>query len=285
MRFTDFLKSQLVDFVEVYRKYFTRTFGIAVTYASVCFVIAALLLRFSNFDKTVTGRQISLLSYLFHRYSKGSTYSLVDLVKSAFIFFVCLFSLGLYRVSRNNPGAEEFRFKDFLNAVKFTDILWLLIVFILTSILDFSFTKVAYFSALNIRNANADIYVQETFFHLRIYVPLILFTLTIWNLVSSEKTKITFKTILFLYISLWLYNEFAYEISAWVRGHVFGLVLMRFGDSGKFYLFESLIGIPLIAFFFLGYYSAMTGLMRLSSTPSKQHDNKISNGDEIITGN
>src|SRR5438477_734084 len=235
MKFVDFLKSQLVDFVYNYKKYFTRTLGIAITYASVCFVIAALLFRFSNFDRTVSSKQISLLSYFFHRYSKGPTYSIVDLIKTVFIFFVCLFSVALLRIFKNGTKQREARMKDFLTALKTKDFLWLFIVFVISSMVDFGLVEVANLSTLNVRNTNADIYIQETLFHLRIYIPLMLFSLAIWNLVDMQKPKITLRLVLFLYISLWLFNEFAYELSMWVRGHVFGLALMPFRDSTKFY--------------------------------------------------
>jgi hypothetical protein len=269
MGFTDFLKSQLIDFVETYKKYFTRTFGIAITYASVCFLIVALLLRFSDFDKTVTGKQISLLSYLFHRYSKASTYSIIDLTKTVFILFVCFFSIGLTRISKVETKAGSLLFKDFLGAVKIKDIFWLLIVFIVTVIIDLTLVRVSDFSFLNVKNTNAVIYIQEICFHLRIYIPLILFALTIWNLLGIGKTKLTPKAILFLYVALWLYNEFAYELSTWIRGHVFGLILMPIGDQKKYYLIESLIGIPLIAFFFLGYHSAMAMPAKFKNSESE----------------
>jgi len=129
--------------------------------------------------------------------------------------------------------------------------------------LDFSLFKID-FSAFNAKSKNVVLYIHDICFHLRIYLPLILFSLTIRRLTSVEKTKITLKRILFLYISLWICNEFSFEISSWVRSLVFGLILMPFDNPDNYYFIESVIGIPLIAFYFLGYYSAMTTSLKLT---------------------
>jgi len=264
MTFTNYLKEQLTDFVDSYKKYFRKTYGVAITFTLICLVIAALFFRFSDFDKSVTAKQISLLSYFFHRYSKGETYSIIDLTKTVFIFFVSLYSLGLLRLSNNDLENKELSFKHFFRSIKSKDILFLTVVFIVSSIVDFVLFKIDSFSALTTKNKNADIYIHDTCFHLRIYLPLILFALTIRYLTIVEKRKLTIKRIFFLYVSLWLFNEFANEISLWVRSHLFGLILTPFDNPQTYYLVESIIGIPLIAFYFLGYFSAMTTSLKLT---------------------
>jgi len=264
MTFTNYLKEQLTNFVDSYKKYFRKTFGVAITFTLICFVIAALLFRFSAFDNSVTAKQISLLSYFFHRYSKGDTYSIIDLTKTVFIFFVSLYSLGLLRLSNNDLESKELSFKHFFRSIKSKDILFLIMILIISSVIDFVLFKVDSFSSLNTENKNANIYIHDTCFHLRIYLPLILFALTIRFLTVVQKTKLTIKRILFLYVSLWLYNEFANEILLWVRSHLFGLILMPFDNPQTYYLIESIIGIPLIAFYFLGYFSAMTTSLKLT---------------------
>lgn len=264
MTLTNYLKEQLTDFVDSYKKYFKKTFGVAITFTLICFVISALLFKFSDFDNSVTTKQISLLSYFFHRYSKGDTYSIIDLTKTVFIFFISLFSLGMLRLSNNDIETKELSFKHFFRSIKSKDVFLLLIIFVVSSIIDFLLFKIDSFSALNTKSKNADFYIHDTCFHLRIYLPLIFFALTVRLLTTVIKTKLTFKRIVFLYISLWLYNEFANEISLWVRAHVFGLILMPFDNPETYYLIESIIGIPLIAFYFLGYFSAMTTSLKLT---------------------
>jgi len=122
MTLTNFLKEQLTIFVENYKKYFKPTFGVAITFTTLCFVIAALLFRFSDFDPSVTAKQISLLSYFFHRYSKANTYSIVDITKTVFIFFVSLFSLGMLRLHKNDMERNELSFKHFFRSIKVKDI-------------------------------------------------------------------------------------------------------------------------------------------------------------------
>ncbi len=264
MTLTNYLKGQLTDFVDSYKKYFKKTFGVAITFTLICFVIAALLFRFSEFDKSVTAKQISLLSYFFHRYSKGDTYSIIDLTKTVFIFFISLYSLGLLRLSNKDIENKEPSFKHFFRSIKSKDVLLLITIFVVCTVIDFILFKIDSFSALNTKIKNADIYIHDTCFHLRIYLPLVFFALSLRALTTINKTKLTLKRILFLYISLWLYNEFANEISLWVRAHVFGLILMPFDNPETYYLIESVIGIPLIAFYFLGYFSAMTTSLKLT---------------------
>ncbi len=181
-----------------------------------------------------------------------------------FIFFVSLYSLGLLRLSNNDLESKELSFKHFFRSIKNKDILFLAMIFIVSAVIDFIVFKVESFSLLNTRNVNADIYIHDTCFHLRIYLPLILFALTIRFLTIVQKTKLTLKRILFLYVSLWLFNEFANEISLWVRSHLFGLILIPFDNPQTYYLIESIFGIPLIAFYFLGYFSAMTTSLKLT---------------------
>lgn len=264
MTFTNYLKEQLADFVDSYRKYFRETLGVAITFTSISFVIVALLFRFSEFDPSVISKHVSFLSYFFHRYSKGYTYSIIDLTKTVFIFFVSLYSLGLLRSPGNDPESKERPFKHFFRLIKSKDILFLTMTFIVSSVIDFILFKVDSFSALNTKNKNADIYIHDTCFHLRIYLPLILFALAIRSSTAFERTKLTIKRIFILYISLWLFNEFANEISLWVRSHLFGLILMPFDNPQTYYLIESIIGIPLIAFYFPGYFSAMTTSLKLT---------------------
>ena len=262
MTFTNYLKEQLTDYVESYRKYGFQTFGTALTYTILCFILSALLLRFSDFDKSSVNKQISLLSYFFYRYSKADTYSIVDLTKGVFIFFVSLFSIGLIRLDKTDNKFVSFN--QFVRKIHFKDIIYLVAIFLITSILDYEFFRIDSYSTSQIQNIGLEKYIHNLLFHLRIYIPLILFSLTIRSLLNFDKVKITFKRILFLYISLWLFNEFAFEISLWVRNHLFALLLLPFSDSYNYYLYESIIGIPLIAFYFLGYFSAMTTYFKQS---------------------
>ncbi|MGZ3952240.1 MAG: hypothetical protein ACXVBZ_12655, partial [Flavisolibacter sp.] len=137
-------------------------------------------------------------------------------------------------------------------------------ILVVSIVIDIILFRIDSYSALNTKNQNADIYVHDLCFHLRIYLPLIFFALGVRSVNNYNKTKLTLKRLLLLYVGLWLFNEFAYEVSIWVRSHVFGLLLMPFDNPQNYYLIESIIGIPLIAFFFLGYFSALTNPLKLT---------------------
>ena len=264
MTLTNYLKEQLLDFVDSYKKYFSQTLYITLILSLVCFAGAVFLLRFSEYDDHTMAKQISILSYFFHRYSNKDSYCLVDLTKTFFVFFVALFSVGLIRQTNGEAENKELKSFQFFNKLYFRDVLLLTAVLFFASALDYAFSSLeSYSTTLTISKATGS-YIGTLMFHLRIYVPLFLFALSIRYLTNPGKTTLTLKNILFLYISLWLFNEFAFEISVWVRYHLFNLILLPIEDPNKFYLYESILGIPLIAFFFLGYHSAMKIPLKLT---------------------
>jgi hypothetical protein len=261
MSFSDYLKAQLTDFVDCYKNYFWRTLGIVLTYTAICFVAMAFLLKFSNFDAAAR-RQWSLLSYFFSRYSSNDTYSLIDCAKSVFIFFVSLFSIGLLRLTANeSKERSELSFGSFIKKLQGDSVISLLSILILCSALDYGMFRLDSISS-TITNYELQKWIRSLLLQLRIYIPLILFSLTLYKLTSVIPLKINLRKIVFLLVSLWLFNEFAYEISFFVRGHIFSLMLVPF-DEGNTFFYESFLGIALAAFYFVGYYSAMTTPFKL----------------------
>jgi hypothetical protein len=184
-------------------------------------------------------------------------YRIIDLTKDVFIFFVTLFSIGFARLGKEEMQAE-LTFSQFIRKINAKDITVLAAMLILSAIIDYTLFKMDGYSAQHTRNRSVDKYIHGTIFQLRIYIPLILFALGVYVLRTENKIKLKARNIFFLYISLWLFNEFAYELFMWCRYHVFALVLMPFDKSDSYYLLESVPGIVLIAFFFLGYHSALT---------------------------
>jgi hypothetical protein len=264
MTLSKYIKNQLDDFVECYENYFRNTFGIAIAGTFICFLISIFLLHFTKFWPSSSSREINLLSFFFHRYSMHDTYSLVDLTKTVFIFIVSIYSVGLLRLARGEDGLRDFNAKSFINSITNKDLALLVLALFLASIFDFLLfeTEGKLISGTESKNVRA--FINETIFHIRIYLPLILFAFVIEAISSKEKRKITLRRMLFLYISLWLFNEFAFEFSSWLRSHLFGLILMPFASPAKYFLFESILGIPTIAFFFAGYFSALTKSLELT---------------------
>jgi hypothetical protein len=262
MTFTQYLKSQLVDFVDTYKKFYTKTLSTTIVFTLITFVLIALLLHFSIFDKTSSKRHMSLLSYFFVRYSEGETYSIVDLSKTVFILMVSVFSLSFTRLKNEKPETAEFNFFDFFKKIKPEDLGYLLIALIISIPADYLLFKLDDTATPIYRVSLSGKWIHSMLFFLRIYIPLIAFSVANYNTLTNKKIRLTFKKLLSLFIILWLFNEFAFEISSFVRAHIFELLLLPFPED-KHYLIESILGVPLISFYFLGYYSAMVHSMKL----------------------
>jgi hypothetical protein len=99
-------------------------------------------------------------------------------------------------------------------------------------------------------------WVHAIVFQLRIYLPIILFSLTIQIRIAQTEFDVT--KIIFLLVTLWLCNEVAYEFVLAVRSYVFTLLLSPVEDNTAYYILESVFGVGLIASLFIGYYCAMT---------------------------
>lgn len=262
MTFTNYLKAQLTDFVDTYKKYYLKTNATTVVFTLVTFVFIALLFHFSVFDKTGTKRNISLLSYFFVRYSFADTYSIVDLSKTVFIFFVSLFSISLIRQERNELETSNYNFSNFLLNLKANDFLYLFVVLAISAIVDYILVQLDVLSLENFRGSATDRWIHGILFLLRVYVPLILFSFVNYKIVTGKKRNLNFKKFIWLFITLWLFNEFAYEVSLFIRGHIFELILLPFPFESQYFI-ESILGVPLVSFYFLGYHSAMTNSMLL----------------------
>ncbi len=262
MKLSDYLKRQFIDFIEVYRNYFSRTLGITFACSILCIVCAAILLRFSDFDHSITSKQVSLLSYFYHFYSKGDTYSLVDLTKSVFIFFVALFSLSLIRIEKSGDENKEILFSAFVKKITAKDFASMIGILLVVSLIDFILFKISGFFSLDTSFNTPNRYFNGLFYELRVYIPLILFSIAIYTLSPKPSVILSLKRILILFISLWIFNVITYEFTVWIRAYIIGLILMPVADVERFYFWESFLGIPLILTYFLGYYSAMTNVLR-----------------------
>ena len=265
MTFTEFLKSLLIGFVTCYQKNFKRTFSIAILLTVVCIGIWGLLYRYSEFDRLSSKERSELINYFFYRFSKGATYSLIDLSKIVFIFFVSLFSLGLTRSAPDRPAEGKFSFSGFLSKIKIKDLGYLLGTLVITLIIDFLLFEFTELRGRNKHHSALEVYLRDIGFHLRLYVPMILFAMVL-SFITSGQQKITLKKVFLLYVSLWLFNEFAFEVFSWAASNVLPLVLMPVQHSDRHSLYAIILGIPLFAFFMLGYHRAMTLPLELTES-------------------
>ena len=264
MRLSDYLIAQFTEYVTVYKKYFRRTSGATMSLTVIFFVCIAVLLKFTNFDETSKQNQVSIANYLFYRNSTFNTYSITDLSKTLFVFFVSVFSVGFSRLRANDIDNTELSFFKCIRRINIADLFFLSLILIISAFLDYGFYSLNNYSFTTLNNSSAVKYVSSTLFQLKIYVPLFLFSLAITSLTGERKSKLTFKRIIFLFISLWIINEFAYELFVWTKNHLFNLLLIPVETPERAYVLESFMSIPLIGIFFLGYHSAMTSSLKLT---------------------
>lgn len=271
MRAMDYLKAQLNDFVDSYSNYFWKTLGVAFLFTVFCFLAPAyIIVHYYPYDKA-TGIASSIFSLFFHRFSTSTEYYLPDLTKTLMLFLVSIYSISLVRWKSTEP--KEFSLGNLFKRIKLMDLVVLTFVFALCSYLDYFLTTIDPFLSMS-QHTRAERYYHNLLFHVRIYLPLFAYAFTIRSL-TGVTNRITLKRILFLYFALWLCNEFAYELSLWFREYIFNLILIGANSDEKIFLWESFLGIPLIASLFPLYYSAMV-------TPLRFAPNKKSDSDESV---
>jgi hypothetical protein len=237
MQFSLFLKKLLVEFVDVYKKYFSSTVKAALLWTILCFAITQVLATYCSYDPGIRAQPVSVLSFFILKFSINNTYSFVDLTRTIFIFFVAIFSINLNQ------------------KVSIKNVIYLVGALAVCALLDCALFRLnTQLQTLFNTNPHALIWVNEVVLLLRNYLPLILFALIIQLCLG----KFTAKHIGFLLISLWLFNELTYEFIMLVRPVLFSLLMITLKPMTWRYVMESVLGIPLIAFLFLGYYCAMT---------------------------
>ncbi|KAA5532442.1 hypothetical protein F0919_16775 [Taibaiella lutea] len=275
MTFTQYLKVQLTDFVDTYKKYYLKTNGTTIIFTLITFLFIALLFHFSIFDETNAKKTISLLSYFFVRYSVADTYSIVDLSKTVFIFFVSIFSISLVKLERNKTAINDFNFSHFLKNISGKALGYLLAAMLICIVADYFLFRLDSLSIKNYGGSPSTKWLHGMLFMLRVYIPLIIFSITNYIVLTGHAGKLNFKNMLYLFTSLWMFNEFAYECSLFVRGHIFDLILLPFSEDNH-YLIESFLGVVLVAFYFLGYHVAMTHSIILLNTEEQTPASQIS---------
>ena len=186
MRFSEFLKKLLSAFVESYQTYFKKTLKLAIALTLVCFIIALILNAISDYDTGARTKPVSFLSYFFVRFSYLDTYSFVDFVKTVFIFLVSVFAISLLRNESGNPKQT----KLYVFNASFKDILYLFFMLIACFFVDVELFRLDGRLFKITDNHNFYLWVRAIIFQLRIYLPLILFSLTI----QIRITKTDFNT-------------------------------------------------------------------------------------------
>ena len=266
MTFSSSLAEVLSELVKNYGKYFKRTIGSTMVFTIFCFVGILFLVQYAQFDIAGNGKQpFSVVAYLFYRFSSFDTYCIADLSKTLFVFFVALFSIGFIRLTSENLAETELSFMHFFRKLTLKDGFVLILILIVSALLDIVLSKLDGILVVNIQNSLFVKYLSHLIFHIRLYLPLILFGLSTYSLTTLSSVRVSFKRIIFLYISVWIFNEFAYETLLWMQYHVFDLILMPLAEKpDRWFVFESFLSIPLVSFYFIGFSSAMTLSLKLT---------------------
>jgi hypothetical protein len=242
MKFSIFLKKLLNQFVEDYQQAYAKTFGYAMLWTIVCFAIGQLLAAYSNYDPSTTIQPLSILSYFSLNFSMNTTYSFVDDFKILFVFFVALFSANL------------------IKKISFSGVMYLVFTLIVCVLIDLGLFLLGAAIApvlAGTKNSYLFHWVFSIMALLRLYTPYLLFALTIQ--LTSSRLRLGFAKFCYLFIAIWLFYEISYEATRFLRDNLFALVLVPFKTKIYSYVLESLLGLPLIASFFVGFYTAMTG--------------------------
>jgi hypothetical protein len=238
--FSTFLKKLFNQFVESYQQYFAKTFGYALLWTLLCFAIGQALAAYSNYDPALTINPLSILTYFELNLSLNATYSFVDGFKILFIFFVAVFSLKL------------------LKKASFLTVFYLFSTLILCIALDYGFFLLGGLiksGVSPIKYSYLYLWLFSILALCRLFVPFILFALAIQ--LSIGKLRFNFITLCYLFLSVWLFYEVSFEAMRFLRDNVFALILAAFKTKVYSYVMESLLGLPVVASFFVGYYCAM----------------------------
>jgi hypothetical protein len=263
-----FLKKQLPDVVSVYQALFKKTFGITVLLSFVFLLVTAAIQIGSGPGADTTGR-LSVLNYLWYRYSTANSYSLIDMSKAVLIFVISFFSIALSRKMLNDKDTPNVHLGSFFDKIKPSDLGFLFGALAACLVIDYLLYQLSLSSA-DIHNKAIGQWVYFLVHFLRIFLPLLLFSFASRLALTNGKLSITLKECLFILISLWIFNELAYEFSLFVRSHIFLLILAPF-PADKYFFVESILSIPLIAVLFLGYHSVITNSMKM-----------LQDGDELV---
>ncbi|HEY8897998.1 MAG TPA: hypothetical protein VIM79_24400 [Niastella sp.] len=268
MTLAPFLKKQLSDVVSVYQALFKKTFGITVLLSFVFLLIIAAI-HISTGPEAEPAGKMSVLNYLWYRYSTANAYNLVDMSKSVLLFIICFFSIALTRKVRSDKDAPEIQIGSFFNEIKPADLGFLFGALAACLVIDYLLYQLDSYAVANIRNYALIQWVHLMVHFLRIFLPLLLFSFAGRLALTNGKLGLRVKECLFLLISLWIFNELAYEFSLFVRSHILLLILAPFSED-KYFFVESILSIPLIAGLFLGYHSVMTNSVEIIQNEKRE---------------
>ena len=257
MKLDQFLEKQLQDVLIVYKTLFKKTFSVTIILSFVCLLFIAVLHIANGPGRDDIGGNISLLSYIWYRYSSANSYNLVDMSKSVFLFVVSFFSIAISRKLIRDKENMNVKLGAFFDELRPNDFGFLLLALVACLVIDYVLYQLSMFAIDNTPNRALGHWLFYLLHSLRIFLPLLIFSFTNRRALTSNRTAFTFKECLFVFISCWLINEVLFEFTLFVRPLIFQLIMIPVPEESHFFV-ESILAIPLIAVYFLAYHSAMT---------------------------
>lgn len=248
------VKEVLVAVFDQYKKFFEKTFSLCLLLSVFVFVSATLLFKFSNTNTGSSSTPDSLLRCFYSRYSSYGFYNIVDLSKSVYLAFTACFAISYFRSQKNNGELSSgFFLKNF--SVKDAVVVLFLLVIVGISDPIFYFLDGRVYDLLD--RADLAKWTHNVFWELRIYFPVAAFAFAIGKLTWGKKISISQKSIFVLLAIAFMFNEFTYELTNLIRTLAFHLITMMFSNDNAKFLVESILGIPLLACYFIGFATVM----------------------------
>jgi len=244
------VKEVVIEIFDQYKKFFEKTFSLCLLLTVIVFVAAALLFRFSNYDPVARDLIDSLLRCFYWRYSINNSYSIVDWSKSVYLAFIVCFAVSFFRAQENE---NELSPGFFLRNFSIEDGAVIFFTLVIVCALD----PAIYFLDLHtndlLHQGDMAKWVHGVLWYFRIYIPIVAFAFAVRNRIGNNRIPVSRKSFLVLLISVWMFNEFSYELMSLFRSVVIHFVTMFIKSDQTKFLVESVLGIPLLAFCFIGF--------------------------------
>ena len=253
MTFGPYLKTLVSDLVDRYRRWGFPTYSVALLLSLIHIALVALLFKLTAL-KSPLNIADSLLSTRFAFYSGGNpfSYAYLDLGRIAWFVLVGLFAICLFRLEKENaPPPHSLSWRAFTKTIRAEDFFFLIGVGVALGGVDYALA------------------------FLRTYLPLFVIAYTLrWRLLPRGAGW-TFKQGLGVLAGLWIVETLSYDLTWVIQRLVFFppqvLLASKLGTAGALLVFQSLLAIPLLAFFFVAYASAMLSPLVSHLPPDDGH--------------
>ncbi len=283
MKFSDYLKNQLTDFVEVYRKYFWKALTVSLIFSIFVFTLSLVFYFYNVSDKSEFQYQFQLVGFYFFRTSSGTYYyKLVYCTKILFVFFTSILSISILKFEKGNINSENaLSFSSVIKSISFKNFILLFLGLIISFCIAYGLDFLNEY--LNISSSSEGIlrWFHSISFLLKIYSPLIIFSILVYRISNSSFPKISLKRLSLLFISVWLFNEFGYEMTSFFNYEILSLIKIPFKTPSSYFYFNSIVDIVMLSLLMIGYHSSMTKSLSLSE--NILHESKEISAEEMNT--